>query len=222
MAMTSRTPSDLLITRRWYEAAFGYNRFSGAPTQYRLHVEGCPKLSSADPANVAEDGEPRSIAAAYSQPGADWCKTCLGWAEALIGEIPVDYQREKRMNRGLSIPEQSAKMEEKVRRHFKVASATEAVFVPVEDLQPSWEEMDRNRKRRSDLQHADHCFVCQRGLTESALSNAWWCHLVGGGSEIAPVDLDDSGSDTGDMGWFPLGSECAKKVPITHRMKMAD
>lgn len=74
---------------------------------------------------------------------------------------------------------------------------------------------DNMRKGRPD--RYDSCFMCGRGMTERAVETGWNVHLHVYGLLI-PVDMDVD-EDAGSQGWFPVGSECAKRIPRTHRIK---
>lgn len=69
-------------------------------------------------------------------------------------------------------------------------------------------------ERASDNQ-LDACERCGRGVRPE---KAWWVEVVNGGSEIAPTGTNPE-QDAGYMGFYVLGPECAKLVPITHRVR---
>lgn len=78
---------------------------------------------------------------------------------------------------------------------------------------------DATRDANSDHQtdkHVNECFLCERGLTESGEARAWWIHMA---TDATLVPLDAELPEAEDQGWFPVGPECAKKVPMTHRSK---
>lgn len=67
--------------------------------------------------------------------------------------------------------------------------------------------------------HVNECYVCGRGLTEAAVARGWYVHMTTAGT-IAPVDLpEDALPERDDQGWFPVGSECARRIPLTHRQR---
>lgn len=78
---------------------------------------------------------------------------------------------------------------------------------------------DRDMDRMDETRHADQCYLCGRGLTEKALAGSWWLHLVDGGTAVAAADDRSHDGAGSDLGWFALGSECAKRVPISHRSR---
>lgn len=84
------------------------------------------------------------------------------------------------------------------------------------DLQADSATMDRNRSRHT-VSAIDECFLCGRGLTEKARDNGWSIHLHVDGTLIP--NGQDVGDEHGSQGWFPVGSECAKRIPKTHRAK---
>lgn len=58
------------------------------------------------------------------------------------------------------------------------------------------------------------CINCGRDTSKQGNSNG--VYIVGGGEWIAHPDQPEF-NDGGDMGWFPVGSECIKKVPAEYR-----
>lgn len=85
------------------------------------------------------------------------------------------------------------------------------------DIQASPEVRDRNRSRRSSRNLPDECFVCGRGLTEEAVQKGVSVHLLTDGT-LGPVgDEVEAMNHPDSQGWFPVGSECAKKVPADFR-----
>jgi hypothetical protein len=58
------------------------------------------------------------------------------------------------------------------------------------------------------------CLLCGKATN----GRRWWVHLHTSGSLI-PADADvDPASD---QGWFPVGTECARKVPRAYRSEGA-
>jgi hypothetical protein len=66
--------------------------------------------------------------------------------------------------------------------------------------------------------HTEQCYVCGRGLTETGANNGWWVHMSNN-AVILPIDLDDPDA-VNSQGWFPVGSECARQIPSTHKTKI--
>lgn len=91
------------------------------------------------------------------------------------------------------------------------------------DLQASWEVRDANRARFSGSKHVDECFLCGRGLTESAVANGWYIHLHAATGDLLPEgwDPEDDGEDwNASQGCFPVGSECAKRIARPYKFRM--
>lgn len=63
----------------------------------------------------------------------------------------------------------------------------------------------------------EQCLICNQVMTDAAAQNGWWVHMTTTG-KLAPADIDLP--ETLDQGWHPVGKECARKVPATHRAKM--
>ena len=74
-------------------------------------------------------------------------------------------------------------------------------------------EQQAANRRRSDYA-IEECLCCGRGMTERAVETAWMVHLTTAGL-LAPVDAEVADS----QGWHPVGSECAKLIPKSHRCK---
>lgn len=66
------------------------------------------------------------------------------------------------------------------------------------------------------------CLLCRRPMTEKAVATAWHVRLMNGGTHLAPNDWEPTSDRerAGDMGCHEVGSECAKKIPLTHRRKL--
>jgi len=63
----------------------------------------------------------------------------------------------------------------------------------------------------------DQCFLCGRGLTEASIDKGWMIHMSTGCELIANDEQVNDSHDS--QGCFPVGSECAKCIPLTHRFK---
>ena len=59
------------------------------------------------------------------------------------------------------------------------------------------------------------CIACGRNTSKQGQSQGVW--IVDGAAGIAHPDQPEM-KDGGDMGWFPVGSECIKKVPAEYRV----
>lgn len=64
-------------------------------------------------------------------------------------------------------------------------------------------------KWADELQHdeVERCMCCNREVGE----NSRWVCVIGGGCEVASSRDEIDESDPGYMGWFAVGSTCAKK-----------
>jgi hypothetical protein len=73
-----------------------------------------------------------------------------------------------------------------------------------------WETNGNQYSRVLDVPNGfvNNCFLCNRPIDERKAS---WVHLSTKGG-LFPVNE----SDETTQGWFPVGSECAKKLPKTH------
>lgn len=81
----------------------------------------------------------------------------------------------------------------------------------------SVEQQQRNAKFcRDDAAHNGGCKMCGRKMSRKAAEKAWHIHMTIYG-DLVPMDAD-MGNDS--QGWFPVGSECSKMIPLTHRRKV--
>lgn len=60
------------------------------------------------------------------------------------------------------------------------------------------------------------CVFCGRDTSKQGNSNG--VMVSGGGATIIHPEDYDKAKDGGDMGWFPVGSECIKSVPVQFRI----
>jgi hypothetical protein len=80
----------------------------------------------------------------------------------------------------------------------------------------SFEQQNKNAKfSRLDAAHNGGCKMCGRKMSRKAEDNAWHIHMTTSG-DLVPTSAD-MGNES--QGWFPVGSECAKMIPLTHRTK---
>jgi hypothetical protein len=80
----------------------------------------------------------------------------------------------------------------------------------------SFEQQNKNAKfSRLDAAHNGGCKMCGRKMSRKAADSAWHIHMTTSG-DLVPTSAD-MGSES--QGWFPVGSECAKMIPLTHRTK---
>lgn len=80
--------------------------------------------------------------------------------------------------------------------------------------------LDPDYRRRPKTQH--FCCLCQRDI-KTPPSETGYCHYVDGGNSILAVEDEGrwvavtgemaGGQSPGEMGSFPIGSECARKLP---------
>ena len=87
----------------------------------------------------------------------------------------------------------------------------------IDNIQADPETRDLNEARFSSERHYDVCFTCGRGLTEKAVTKGWMVHLATDGTLWAS-SVEDCPEDL-DQGWFPVGSECAKRIPLAYRQR---
>jgi hypothetical protein len=60
------------------------------------------------------------------------------------------------------------------------------------------------------------CVFCGRDTSKQGNSSG--VMVSGGGATIIHPEDYDKAIDGGDMGWFPVGSECIKSVPAAFRL----
>lgn len=73
-------------------------------------------------------------------------------------------------------------------------------------------------KYHAKTQNGSHflqCVFCGRDTSKQGKSNGV---MVGGGAAFIVHPEDYPLNDGGDMGWFPVGSECIKIVPSEFRL----
>lgn len=73
------------------------------------------------------------------------------------------------------------------------------------------------QERTQNGSNGDECAVCGRPTSRKNRTNGRtvFVRVVDGGSRFAHPDEDVD--ERGDMGYFPVGSECAKSVPADWR-----
>jgi hypothetical protein len=93
-------------------------------------------------------------------------------------------------------------------------------LLPLEQLPHEERQRNECRRTRDGSGEPVPCIVCSRPLTEKAQEAGWWIHLVRGGYWVAPTGwVDPDGQDPGDVGMHAVGSECARRIPRTHRTR---
>ena len=67
--------------------------------------------------------------------------------------------------------------------------------------------------------HDECCLVCKRGMTDKAVTKAVWVEMTTD-LKLIPVGHEAEGGAS-SQGMFPVGSECAKRIPKEYRRKVA-
>ncbi len=75
-------------------------------------------------------------------------------------------------------------------------------------------ERERNRARGG---FDETCLLCGRGMSAQRAERGYWVHLDTA-NHIVPVD--EELPERHDMGWFPIGNDCAKRVPAQYRSRL--
>ena len=82
---------------------------------------------------------------------------------------------------------------------------------------------DRTEYRGRDREGPDfddECYLCGRSVVSSRCD---WIHLSNGNELIHPSEVKALGRDPDDsMGCFPVGSNCARKVPKGYLIRFSD
>lgn len=80
------------------------------------------------------------------------------------------------------------------------------------------EQKEQNAKRHNSQTFGDNaCRLCGQKMSDKVISKAWFVHMTVDG-DLFPVAIELSDSE-GSQGFFPIGSSCAKKIPIDFRRK---
>ena len=86
-----------------------------------------------------------------------------------------------------------------------------------------YEQKEANRSRRNEKNASyDECICCGRALNPSA--KLFWVHWSFSGN-LYPVNISDEAANEhpeGDQGWFPVGADCAKKIPAEYKSKAGE
>lgn len=64
--------------------------------------------------------------------------------------------------------------------------------------------------------HDDHCLICSRGMTAKAVLKAVWVEMT---TSRELISVDHVG-EVDSQGMFPVGAECAKRIPKQFRRKL--
>lgn len=79
-------------------------------------------------------------------------------------------------------------------------------------------DKENNAKRHNRATHGIHsCLFCNRTISDKAYDNAWFVHMTINHVLVAN-GVEDLGNDS-SQGYFPVGSDCIKKVPTNFRTK---
>jgi hypothetical protein len=76
---------------------------------------------------------------------------------------------------------------------------------------------DRHKDRHSPS--GEHCAICGAPMAKTT-TRTRFVHIVDGGTHIAPV-AEEYDNPAADLGWWPIGHDCAKRIPTTHHTTMA-
>lgn len=69
------------------------------------------------------------------------------------------------------------------------------------------------RDRNDGLAHEDECVICHGSV--KLTDKTWWVSC-NGGMDAVRLDVEH---DDDDMGCFPIGSSCVRKVPAEFRFR---
>lgn len=93
---------------------------------------------------------------------------------------------------------------------------TETVEVVLAEIQADHATRVANGARLREG-YENPCHICGKPMADAKLDQAWWVHMTTAGL-LVEVALDEA--DVPDtQGWFPVGNDCARKVPATHRLR---
>lgn len=103
-------------------------------------------------------------------------------------------------------------------------TTTENLIYDMFDLDFIWPEFERVEKNRLIRPKGwtaswDECHVCGRPLNPERIS--FLVHMSTGNT-LYPKSITDAEAEAypeGDQGWFPVGPECAKKIPAAYKAK---
>ena len=79
----------------------------------------------------------------------------------------------------------------------------------IETLQLPSKQRAANEARFDSHKHADLCLLCGKPLTQAALDRGRLVHLTVHGELLLAGDEIDPADD---QGFFPVGSDCARKL----------
>lgn len=96
-------------------------------------------------------------------------------------------------------------------------STVNAISAAAWSLSVAQREKNAKVSRKGDERNPE-CHFCGRKMSRNAAANAWHVHMTVD-SELVEFNADMGANS---QGWFPIGSECAKMIPLTHRRKVAN
>jgi hypothetical protein len=73
---------------------------------------------------------------------------------------------------------------------------------------------ERNGQRFDHAKHVDQCFLCGRGLTDAGMANGKVVH-TNTAYEFIPAGAALAAGEE-SQGLFPIGSDCAKRLPAAY------
>lgn len=100
------------------------------------------------------------------------------------------------------------------------AQITESGHRIVDVSDDAWSERYWNRinnGRKGGTTNGHECIFCGRDASLKGNSFGIWIS-EGGSAAIHPDDYATYPHNGGDMGWFPVGAECIKRVPEEFRL----
>jgi len=94
---------------------------------------------------------------------------------------------------------------------------TNVILIDLSTLHPELAVRDRNSSRFDATRHEDVCHICCLPLTATAIERGWMVRTVRG-SALIPINAEWS-DEASESGMFPVGSECARRVPLEYRTR---
>lgn len=93
----------------------------------------------------------------------------------------------------------------------RTINGIELQVITADNFHPTEEQRQKNsKKRRRGVIYTYDCHMCGTPMTDKQVETAYHVHMNIDG-DIVPVDAKIPNSES--QGWFPIGSECARKVP---------
>ena len=81
----------------------------------------------------------------------------------------------------------------------------------------SFEQKEINATRHNKAtQGHESCRLCNRTISDKVLDNSWFVHMT---VDCDLVEINTEISPDLSQGWFPVGSDCARKIPANFRKK---